>query len=89
MILALYLRLSKEDEDIVDESNSITNQRYILQKYVKEHPEFQGFRMQEYVDDGYSGKNFSRPGVTRLLEDVKSGRIYGIIVKDLDRKSVV
>lgn len=85
MILALYLRLSKEDEDIVDESNSITNQRYILQKYVKEHPEFQGFRMQEYVDDGYSGKNFSRPGVTRLLEDVKSGRIYGIIVKDFSR----
>ena len=85
MIFALYLRLSKEDGDLVDESNSITNQRYILYKYVKQHQELQGFRMQEYVDDGYSGKNFDRPGVARLLEDVKSGRINGIIVKDFSR----
>lgn len=85
MIFALYLRLSKEDGDLADESNSITNQRYILHKYVKQHPELQRFRMQEYVDDGYSGKNFDRPGVARLLEDVKTDKIYGIIVKDFSR----
>lgn len=85
MTLALYLRLSKEDGDIVDESNSITNQRYILTKYIDQRPELQQYEVEEYVDDGYSGKNFERPGVMRLLEDVKSGKIYGIIVKDFSR----
>ena len=58
MILALYLRLSKEDGDMVDESNSITNQRLILRKFVEQKPEFAGFEIKEYIDDGFSGKNF-------------------------------
>lgn len=85
MILALYLRLSKEDGDMADESNSITNQRYILQKYVNQNLEFAEFQKKEYVDDGYSGRNFERPGIKELLQDVKAGKIYGIIVKDFSR----
>lgn len=85
IILALYLRLSKEDGDMVDESNSITNQRYILRRFVEQRPEFSGYDIKEYVDDGFSGKNFERPGIQDLLEDVKSGRVYGIIVKDFSR----
>lgn len=85
MIMALYLRLSKEDGYLVDESNSITNQRYRLRSYLEDIPELKHYQIKEYVDDGYSGKNFDRPGVTQLLEDVKSGKVYGIAVKDLSR----
>lgn len=85
MILALYLRLSKEDDDVIDESNSITNQRYILRNYVEERKEFAEYELVEYVDDGYSGKNFERPEVKRLLRDVKNGKVYGIMVKAFSR----
>lgn len=85
MILALYLRLSKEDGDMIDESNSITNQRLILRKFVEQRPEFESFEIKEYIDDGFSGKNFERPGVQTLLEDVKSGKVSVIIVKDFSR----
>lgn len=85
MIMALYLRLSKEDGDMIDESNSITNQRFILRKFVEERPEFDSYEIKEYIDDGFSGKNFERPGIQELLEDVRSGRVFGIIVKDFSR----
>ena len=85
MIMALYMRLSKEDDEAVDESNSITNQRYILRRYIERMPELSRYRLVEYVDDVYSGKNFERPGIERLMEDVKSGQIYGIAVKDFSR----
>lgn len=76
-----YYRLSKDDEK-AGESLSIENQRLILQKYVAE----QGWELvDEYIDDGYSGTNFDRPEVQRLLEDAKNGRIDIIIVKDLSR----
>lgn len=77
----LYLRLSKDDER-AGESLSIDNQRIILQKYVKDR----GWNLvDEYVDDGYSGTNFERPEVQRLLDDAKTGRINTIVVKDLSR----
>ena len=85
MIMALYLRLSKEDGDMIDESNSITNQRLILRKFVEERAEFDDYEIKEYIDDGFSGKNFERPRVQELLEDVKSGKVYGIVVKDFSR----
>lgn len=76
-----YYRLSKDDEK-AGESLSIENQRLILQKYVAE----QGWELvDEYIDDGYSGTNFDRPEVQRLLEDAKNRRIDIIIVKDLSR----
>ncbi len=77
----IYLRLSNDDER-TGESLSIENQRRILVKYVME----QGFELVDtYIDDGVSGTSFDRPGVQRLLEDAKIGRINVIIVKDLSR----
>ena len=80
-ITALYCRLSRDD-DLHGESNSITHQKAMLLKYAESNhfpnPQF-------YVDDGYSGTNFNRPGVTRLLDDAKTGKINLIIVKDLSR----
>ena len=77
----LYLRLSKDDER-AGEFLSIENQKKILEKYAHEN----GFEIvDEYIDDGWSGTNFNRPGVQRLLEDAKNGRINVIIVKDLSR----
>lgn len=77
----LYKRLSKEDEK-AGESMSIEHQGILLRQYAEEH----GFEVvDEYADDGYSGTNFDRPEVQRLLEDAKSGRIDTIIVKDLSR----
>ncbi len=79
--VGLYMRLSKDDER-QGESLSIENQRIILTKYVAER----GWTItDEYIDDGYSGTNFERPEVQRLLEDAKTGRIDTIIVKDLSR----
>lgn len=77
----LYFRLSKDDEK-AGESLSIENQRLILRKYATE----QNFEIvDEYIDDGYSGTNFDRPDVQRLLDDAKIGKINIIIVKDLSR----
>ena len=77
----IYVRLSNDDER-TGESVSIENQKHLLQKYVKE----QGWNeIDVYCDDGYSGTNFNRPGVQRLIEDAKSGKINVIIVKDLSR----
>lgn len=79
--VGIYLRLSKDDEK-VGESLSIDNQRKILQRYISE----KGWNLiGEYVDDGWSGTNFNRPEVQRLLEDAKSGKINIILVKDLSR----
>ena len=65
-ITALYCRLSRDDGTDND-SNSITNQKKLLQKYAKEH----GFgNTRYYVDDGYTGTNFNRPGFQKLLEDM-------------------
>lgn len=77
----LYKRLSKEDEK-AGESMSIEHQGVLLRQYAEEY----GFNVvDEYADDGYSGTNFDRPEVQRMLDDAKSGRIDTIIVKDLSR----
>ena len=79
--VGIYVRLSQEDMR-AGESLSIENQKLILTKYVTE----QGWNIRDiYVDDGYSGTDFNRPGVSRLLEDAKTGKINLIIVKDLSR----
>lgn len=80
-ITALYCRLSRDDE-LQGESNSIRNQKAILQKYAVEH----GFKNTEFfVDDGYSGTNFDRPDWQRLLDLVKKEVIGTVIVKDMSR----
>ncbi len=77
----IYVRLSQEDMR-AGESLSIENQKMMLTTYVKE----QGWNLTEtYVDDGWSGTDFERPAVQKLLEDAKNGKINLIIVKDLSR----
>ena len=80
-ITALYCRLSRDD-GAEGESNSIANQKKLLSKYAKEH----GFiNTKFYVDDGYTGTNFNRPGFQRMLEDMDMGYISTVIVKDSSR----
>lgn len=79
---ATYLRLSRSDGD-QQESNSIKNQRALLNDYMGKHPELHKF--DEYVDDGYSGTNFNRPAFQKMIVDLKQGDIKVIMVKDLSR----
>lgn len=81
--VGLYLRLSKDDGDNV-ESQSIANQRIILESYLKNSKE-QLIVINEYVDDGYSGSNFKRPAWKQLMIDVNNKKIDTIITKDLSR----
>lgn len=78
---ALYLRLSKDDEQ-QGESNSIINQRKLLEQYAQEH--FFA-NLHYYIDDGYSGTNFDRPQIQQLFEDIQNGLVETVIVKDLSR----
>src|SRR5574344_2875175 len=80
-ITALYCRLSRDDE-LQGDSNSIKNQKAILQKYADDN----GFgNTQFFVDDGYSGTNFDRPDWQRLIALAEEGSIGTIIVKDMSR----
>lgn len=86
--LACYIRLSLADGDLgsgKDESNSISNQRDLLHQYIDHHPEFSGWAIQEYVDDGYTGTNDDRPEFQKMIEMVRQGMIQCILVKDLSR----
>lgn len=80
-----YLRLSLEDDDILDESNSITNQRIVIGQYIASKNEFKNAEVLEFKDDGYSGTNFERPGFQKMMELVRDGKVCAIIVKDLSR----
>ena len=75
---ALYLRLSRDDEEYGD-SVSIETQRTILQQYAREN---RLHVVDEYVDDGWSGTNFDRPDFKRMMNDVDSGKINCIVTKD-------
>lgn len=85
--VAMYLRLSQDDEkydkDFKAESNSISNQRLQIQDYIDKNEEME--LAGEYVDDGYSGINFERPAFKEMMEDVITGSINCIVVKDLSR----
>ena len=80
-ITALYCRLSQEDANEGD-SYSITNQKDILLRYAKEHrfpnPTF-------FVDDGYSGTNYDRPGFQQMLSEIEAGKVVVVLTKDLSR----
>ena len=80
-ITALYCRLSRDDGTEGD-SNSIANQKRMLEKYAKENL-FGNTRY--YVDDGYTGTNFNRPSFQKLVEDIEMGYVSTIIVKDMSR----
>lgn len=87
-MIAMYLRLSMADGDLgkdgKDESNSIENQRAILQSYIARRDDVYG-DITEYVDDGYSGTNFNRPAFKCMVEDMKKGKIKTMLTKDLSR----
>lgn len=80
--VAIYIRLSREDGD-KEESSSITNQRAILKRYIEENEDF--VLVDEYVDDGWTGTNFNRPGFQKLLADLKAKKVDTVITKDLSR----
>lgn len=80
-ITALYCRLSRDDGAEGD-SNSVANQKRLLQKFAKEN----GLgNTRYYVDDGFTGTNFRRPGFQQLLEDIEMGYVSAVIVKDMSR----
>ncbi len=79
--VGIYIRLSREDGD-KQESESISNQRNILQRYVKEN---NLCFIKEYVDDGVSGTTFNRPGFNEMLQDIENKNINMVITKDLSR----
>ena len=82
--VGIYIRLSQEDKDkkYESDSESVINQKELLRSYVKNNK----FNLcGEYVDDGYSGTNFDRPGFQKMLEDIKQKKINCVVVKDLSR----
>ena len=80
-VTALYCRLSRDD-GTESESNSISNQRALLQQKAKEY----GLTNTRcYVDDGFTGTNFNRPGFQQMLEDIDLGYVSTVMVKDLSR----
>ena len=80
-VTALYCRLSRDD-GTESESNSISNQKTLLQQKAKEYG-LSNTRC--YVDDGFTGTNFNRPGFQQMLEDIDLGYISAVMVKDLSR----
>lgn len=80
-ITALYCRLSRDDE-LSGDSNSIKNQKAILQKYADDN----GFRNTSfYIDDGFSGTTFDRPDFNRMISDIERGHVETVIIKDMSR----
>ena len=87
--VAIYLRLSKEDDDLScssgakSESNSISNQRKLIYDFMKSHPELELY--DEYKDDGKSGSNFDRAEFQRMMKDIEAGNVNCVVVKDQSR----
>lgn len=84
---AMYLRLSRDDEDrdglTKSESNSIGSQRELIKSFLREQPDIELYDI--YVDDGFSGSNFDRPEFKRMIADIEAGRVNCVVVKDLSR----
>lgn len=84
--VAIYIRLSQEDSNNGEEkseSNSITSQRALLNEFANTHNDLIVY--DTYVDDGYTGTDFNRPGFQKLLEDIRKGNVNCVLVKDLSR----
>lgn len=83
----IYLRLSQGDEDIdgweKQESNSISNQRLLLEGFIDAHDDLK--LVDVFIDDGYTGSNFDRPEFQRMMKSMKAGNLDCIMVKDLSR----
>lgn len=80
-VTALYCRLSRDDE-LQGDSNSIINQKKILQKYALDH----GWKnIRFYIDDGISGTTFNRPGFQEMIANIEAGIVKRVIIKDMSR----
>ena len=80
-VTALYCRLSRDDK-LQGDSNSIINQKKILQKYALDH----GWKnIRFYIDDGISGTTFNRPGFQEMIADIEAGIVKRVIIKDMSR----
>ena len=79
--VALYIRLSKEDEN-EGPSQSVQNQESLLREFVQQH---RLSVFDTYIDDGWSGTNFDRPGFQRMIADIEAGKVNLVITKDLSR----
>ena len=82
-VIALYIRLSTEDSKVG--SFSIENQKNALHQYVDAMEGVKNMEVLEFIDNGYSGTNFERPAVQKLLDQIREGKINCIIVKDFTR----
>lgn len=82
---AIYLRLSRDDDDIdgKTESNSISSQRDLIRSFIRKQDNMEIYDI--YVDDGWSGTNFDRPEFKRMMKDIEAGHVDCVIVKDLSR----
>src|SRR5690554_4394867 len=80
-ITALYCRLSRDD-DYHGDSASIQTQKQMLEQYAKQN-QFSHTKL--YIDDGYSGTSFERPGFQELIKDIEKSKVSTIITKDLSR----
>ncbi|RDY29925.1 recombinase family protein [Lachnotalea glycerini] len=86
--LAQYIRLSKEDINRgKDDSNSVTNQKALLDDYYQQHIDEFESTQPPYVDDGYTGTDTNRDSFQRLLSDIYAKKVNCVIVKDLSRLS--
>lgn len=83
--LAMYLRLSVEEQSTRFESESISNQRNFILNYLKSNEEFKGYKIVEFADDGFSGSNTKRPGFEKMMEAIKFNEVKVIVVKDFSR----
>ena len=83
--VAAYLHLSKEEYSNEKESNNITNQKLVIDNYLKEHRKYK--LVDYYIDDGYSGTNFDRPEFQRMLEDIKN-KLIEIINEKLNLSNI-
>lgn len=81
--VAIYLRLSRDDDDYKDESQSISNQRDFITNHIRKFDNF--IIVDEYIDDGFTGSNFERPSFKRLINDIEHKKINCVIVKDQSR----
>lgn len=89
-IIAMYLRLSSEDEDTdfvgkKYESESITNQRKLIRDYILGMEDLDGYELVEFIDDGRSGTNMERPGFADMIKAAQNGMVDVVVVKDLSR----
>ena len=77
--LAAYIRISKKEKEV----NSIANQKDLIDYYIKDKVDMKIYNY--YVDNGYSGTNFDRPELKRMLKDISNKKVDIVIVKDLSR----